>query len=393
MQSRIVLGLTTAALVSAVLAACGSPDQDSSDRAGKAASEASATTIRLGSVLPLTGRSNHSGESMRNGAQLAVDELNAAGGVLGKQIELVTADDACDPGTAVSAAQDIVKDGIAVSVGGYCSSAVVPTLRIFRDAGIPMVIAQANSTDLTEPGYDSVFLICGTVGAEAVFAVDRIHRLGGSRLAVVHDGTSFSLTLADSSVAEAKRTKTLTITDEIKLSQGAPDYERIAQTVISGKADTVYFTGYYAEANQLIKDLRAQGFRGRIVVGDGATDGPLLNDLTTAQSTGVYGTALLFPELMPTLKEWSARYKAAFGTSPGPSTVEAYDAVQVAVDAIRRAGSSEPSAIRQALTTTDTTVVSGEVSFRADGTRTVPTFLLLRAEDQAFVLDALTDAN
>jgi branched-chain amino acid transport system substrate-binding protein len=386
-RSRIVFRVLATVLVAAGLAACGSGDQDAEPATSAAA------TIRLGSLLPLTGRSNHSGESMRNAAQLAVDEINNAGGVLGRKLELVTADDACDPGTAVTAAQNILKEGISVSVGGYCSSAVVPTLRIFRDAGIPMVIAQANSTDLTRPGYDSVFLICGTVAAEAEFAVDRIRRLGGTRLSVIHDGTSFPLTLADASVAEAGRTSGMTVTGEIKLSQGAPDYKRIANTVMDGKADTVYFTGYYGEANQLIKDLRGQGFRGRIVVGDGATDGPLLADLTAAQSTGVYGTALLFPELMPDLADWSARYKAAFGADPGPSTVEAYDAVQVAVDAIRRAGSSEPEAIRAALSSTDTTVTSGRVSFRKDGTRTVPTFLLLRADGPEFTLDPLTSVD
>ncbi|WP_430784650.1 branched-chain amino acid ABC transporter substrate-binding protein [Actinoplanes sp. G11-F43] len=373
-----------AVLVTIALAACGSPEPP--DEAGPSP----AAAIRLGALLPLTGRSSHSGEAMRNGAQLAVNEINAAGGVLGRPLELVTEDDACDPGTAVTAAQRIVRQDIAASVGGYCSSAVVPTLRIFRDAGIPMVIPQANSTDLIEPGYDSVFLICGTVTAEAVFAVDRIKRLGGTRLAVVHDGTSFPLTLADATVAEAARTGALTVTDEIKLSQGAPNYQRIAGTVLAGKADAVYFTGYYAEANQLIKDLRAEGFDGLIVVGDGATDGPLLADLTPAQSEGVYGTSLLFPDLMPSLDDWSARFRTAFGTTPGPSTVEAYDAVQVAADAIRRAGDSTPAAVRQALTTTDTTVASGKVTFNPDGTRSLPTFLLLRADGGAFVLDALT---
>ncbi|SDT81064.1 branched-chain amino acid ABC transporter substrate-binding protein [Actinoplanes derwentensis] len=379
--------LLTVLLTAVTLAACGSAEESGEPTASEAA------TVRLGALLPLTGRSSHSGEAMRNGAQLAVEEINAAGGVLGRPVEMVVADDACDPGTAVTAAQQIVDDGIVVSVGGYCSSAVVPTLRIFRDAGIPMVISQANSTDLIKPKYDSVFLMCGTVAAEAEFAVDRIKRLGGRRLAVVHDGTSFPLTLADETVAVATRTKAVVISEEIKLSQGAPNFRRIADTVIAGKADTVYFTGYYAEANQLIKDLRGQGFTGRIVVGDGATDGPLLADLSGAQSTGVYGTALLFPELMPELGDWSARYQAAFGSAPGPSTVEAYDAVRVAVDAIRRAGDDRPSAVREALAATDTTVVSGQVSFNPDGTRTVPTFLLLRADGQTFVRDALTDVD
>jgi branched-chain amino acid transport system substrate-binding protein len=305
-------------------------------------------------------------------------------------VELVVEDDACDPGTAVTAARAAVGKDIAASVGGYCSSATVPTLKIFRSAGVPMIVAQSNSTDLLAPGYDSVFLICGTVTAEADFAVGWMRRLGGHRLAVVHDGTSFPTTLADSTVAAAKRTGGLTVTGELELSQGAPTYARIAGAVLAGRADIVYYTGYYAEANQLIKDLRGQGFTGKIVVGDGAADGPLLANLTPAQSRGVYGTALIFPEFLPELADWSKRYQALFGEAPGPSTVEAYDAVNVALDAIRRAGSVDHDAVRAAIATTDLQAMSGPLSFNADGTRTEPRFLLLRAENGKFGLQPAT---
>jgi branched-chain amino acid transport system substrate-binding protein len=380
MRTRRVLSVAAAGAVLALLAACGGEEPEGS------APSAAAEPVRLAALVPMTGRSSHSGQSMANGAKMAVDEANAAGGVLGRPVELVVEDDACDPGTAVTAAQTVLKKGIAASVGGYCSSAVAPTLKIFRNAGVPMIIAQANSTDLLEPGYDSVFLICGTVTDEAVFAVDWMTELGGKRLALVHDGTSFPVTLADSTAAVAKKTKKLTVTAELKLSQGAPSYSRTAATVLAGKADIVYFTGYYAEATQLIKDLRGQGFTGRIVVGDGATDGPLLEGLTAKQSKDIYGTALLVPEFMPALAEWSGRFEKAFGSPPGPSTVEAYDAVKVALDAITRAGSLDHAAIREAIAATDTTVMSGPVAFNPDGTRTKPTFLLLQARGSEFRL-------
>jgi branched-chain amino acid transport system substrate-binding protein len=378
-----VLSAAATALVLAVAGCGGTPETGGSGGGGTASEPA---VIRLGTLVPLTGRSSYSGQSMLNAAKLAVSEANAAGGVLGRRVELVAEDDACDPGTAVTAAQNLVKQGIAVSVGGYCSSAVVPTLKIFRSAGVPMIVAQANSTDLLAPRYDSVFMICGTVGAEADFAVAWMKRMGGTRLALVHDGTSFPVTLADSTAAVARRTGDLTVTDLLKLSQGAPSYVRIADAVQAGKADVVYFTGYYAEANQLIKDLRNGGYTGKIVVGDGATDGPLLKDLTATQSKDVYGTGMIFPLLVPELREWSARYSAAVGAAPGPSTVEAYDAVKVALDAIRRAGSLDREAIRAAIAATATTFVSGPVSFNADGSRTVPTFLALRAQDGDFAL-------
>lgn len=381
MRSRQLLSSVAVTVVLAALAGCGGTAESSAS-----APESPAGTIRLGTLVPLTGRSSPSGEAMVNGARLAVSEANAAGGVLGRQIELVVEDDACDPGTAVTAARALVGRDIVASVGGYCSSATVPTLTIFRSAGVPMIVAQSNSTDLLAPRYDSVFLICGTVTAEADFAVDWMKRLGGRRLAVVHDGTSFPVTLAESTVTAAKRAGGLAVTGELELSQGAPDYSRIARQVLTGKADIVYYTGYYAEASQLIEDLRGDGFTGRIVVGDGATDGQLLANLTPAQSRDVYGTALIFPEFLPELAGWSQRYRTAYGKEPGPSTVEAYDAVQVALDAIRRAGTVEHEAVRKAIAATDLAAMSGPLSFNPDGTRSVPRFLLLRAENGRFGL-------
>jgi len=350
---------------------------------GPSASPAAA--IRLGTLVPLTGRSSASGEDMVSAARMAVDEANAAGGVLGRRVELVVGDDACDAGTAVTAARNLVAQDITVSVGGYCSSATVPTLRIFRAAGVPMVVAASNSTDLLTPKYDNVFLLSGTVAAEAEFAAAWMTGSGARRLAVVHDGTSFPVTLAEASVA-AGRSGGLTVTGEWEISQGAESYSRTAHAVIASGADVVYFTGYYGEARQLVIDLRSQGYRGRIVVGDGATDGPLLDGLTGAQTTGLYATALLVPGLMPELAAWSERYRAAAGSAPGTSTVEAYDAVTVALDAIRRAGSTDREAVRKALAGTGLTALSGPVSFQADGTRTTPRFLLLQATGTQFRL-------
>jgi branched-chain amino acid transport system substrate-binding protein len=336
-------------------------------------------------MVPLSGRNSPSGQAMIDAQQLAVREANEAGGVLGRRIELVMEDDACDPGTAVVAANKLIARDITVSVGGYCSSATVPTLKIFRNAGVPMVIPLSNSAELLQPKYDSIFLVCGTVEAEARFALKAMGRLGSHRLAVVHDGTSFPLSLAEATVDAAHATGGIDLTGQFELSQGAPRYTRVAEQARDSGADTVYFTGYYAEANRLIIDLRDAGFSGKIMVGDGAVDGPLLENLTTQQSTDVSGTTFMVPEFMPSLADWSARFTKAVGHSPGPSTPEAYDAVKLALDAIRRAGSLDRDAVRRAIAgTTELPLLSGDPRFNADGTRVNPTFLLLTVRDNRF---------
>ena len=135
-----------------------------------------------------------------------------------------------------------------------------------------------------------------------------------------------------------------------------------------------------------MKDLRRGGFTGLIVVGDGATDGPLRDGLTAADLTDLYGTTLLVPEFMPEAAAWATRYRAAYGQqSPPPATIEAYDAVMLAVDAIRRAGSLDKEVIRAAIARSqDVRLVSGPVTFAGDGTRKNPRFLLLRVKHDGF---------
>lgn len=342
-------------------------------------------TVRLGGLFPLSGRSSPSGAAMLAAAKMAVADVNDAGGVLGREVELVVGDDACDPGTAVAAANQLVTRDIVVSVGGYCSSATAPTLKAFRTSGIPMIIPVSNSTDLLVPRYDSVFLLSGTVAAEAKFALEHIRQLGGMRLAVIHDGTSFPSALALAAVASAAATG-VAVSGTLVLSQGAPSFARIAQAVLDSGADTVFYTGYYAEAQQLVIDLRASGFKGKIVLGDGGAVEELLSGLTETQAIDLYGTSLPVPELMPGLSDWISRYRSVTGSVPGPSTLEAYDAVRLAVDAIRRAGTTDRQAVRSAIAASvlpDT--VSGPIRFSPDGTRVDPVFLLLRARAGAFV--------
>jgi branched-chain amino acid transport system substrate-binding protein len=343
--------------------------------------------VRLGMLAPLTGPNAPSGLAMKQAAQMAVKEANAAGGVLGRQVELVVGDDACDPGTAVEHAAQLVAEDITVSVGGYCSSATVPSMRIFQAAGVPMIVPVSNSTDLLAPGYDGVFLLSGTVIAEGRFAAGWIGSRGAHRMALVHDGTSFPVTLSDATGMAAAAAGKVRVVGKLELTQGAPGYGRIADAVLAARADAVYFTGYYSEANQLIKDLRTRGFVGLIVLGDGAVDGPVLAGLNHLQVQDVYATALLVPEYLLDAAEWAGRYRAAYNMEPAPSTIEAYDAVMLAVDAIGRAGTVNRARVGAAIAASQgVELVSGPVSFAADGTRKNPRFMLLKARARGFAL-------
>lgn len=379
MGGRSVGVAVAVALLLGVLGAAGCDGGDTPAKSG---------AVRLGALFPLTGPVSESGQQAMAAARMAVQEANDSGGVLGRRVELVVMDDACDPHTAVTAANSLVGRDIAVSVGGACSVATVATVKIFYDGGVPMVIPAANSTDLVARRYNSVFLLSGTSADEGLFAVRELRRLGSRRVSVIDDGTTDSDTLAAITVQAANRPDSgLVVAGRQRLSEGAPSYRRTAAEVLRQGADAVYFTGYYAEAAQLIRDLKAVGYAGTIMLGDGAVFDSLLRRLTPAESEGVYGTALPLPRFVPSVAEWADRYATVNGKPPGQYTMESYDAVRLALDAIRRAGSTDRAAIRNAIATTgDLELLTGPVRFNRDGSRVDPRFMLLRVTDGSFTL-------
>lgn len=327
---------------------------------------------------------------MRVAAELTVARENAAGGVHGRRLELVTLDDACDPQTAVVAANRLVAEHVAISVGGYCSSATLPTLPILRAAGIPMILPAANSDDLLAPGYDSVFLLNGTGGREAVAALSWMRQLGGHRIALVDDGTSYSANIANVAAARLRAGNAppgLSLSLLLRVTQGAPRFPQAAASIRSSGADAVYFTGYTAEAGRLTRDLRAAGYRGLIMVADGCTD-PALISFAQGRADGVYATTPPLAQDLALPAWWVTEYRQRAGTFPGPYTIQASDAVTIAVNALRRApaGADGPALARTIATTRGLRLLSGTAGFDADHILAGFTFTLRRVQAGRFVL-------
>lgn len=339
-----------------------------------------AGVIRLGALFPLSGARKSAGEVATRAAQLAVNDANERGGVLGRRVQLTVGDDACEPATAVSAARTLIARDIVVSVGGACSIASVPTAKIFHDAGISMVIPTSNSSDLLTPGYDTVFLVSGTTDDEARFALDALGRLGVRRLAVIDDKTSYSVAMAATAATLAGRPDSpVALAGHLQLTQGARSYRRTADEVIAAGADAVFYTGYSAEAALLVTDLHAAGYRGTIVLGDGCSDPGTFAEVPAAVSDGVYTVTFPIPQHSTGIADWTEHYRTVYGSAPPPRTMQAYDAVAIALDAIRRAGTTDPAAVRAAIAATNRLpALTGPVRFHPDGSRVEPRFLLLQ---------------
>ena len=207
--------LLAAATLTLGLAACGGglSDSSSSSDSGSAGGD-----IKLGMLTPLSGSSAAIGPYMKNGAQMAVDEINAAGGVDGRKLSLTVEDEACDPKTAAAGAAKLVTAKINISVGGYCSGATLPTLTIFEKANIPMLIPAANSADLLKGSLKNVFLINGTGIQQAQAAADFIKAEGSKAVALVDDNTSYSKDITTRAAENLKTFRRRTRTKPVPMS-------------------------------------------------------------------------------------------------------------------------------------------------------------------------------
>src|SRR5262245_16617218 len=231
------------------LSACGG------DLTSGGSGDDSSGPIKLGMLTPLTGSSAAIGPNMKNGAQLAVDEINAKGGVAGRKLELTVEDEACDPKTAAAGAAKLVSAEIDISVGGYCSSATLPTLSRFNKADIPMIIPAANSADLVAQKLPNVFLLNGTGIQQAEAAAKFIKEQNATGVALLDDNTSYSTDIT-------KRTEqnlqpmNIKVANHQSVTAGESDYSGAVNAVMNAHADFVYWTGYYQEGGLIIKQLK-----------------------------------------------------------------------------------------------------------------------------------------
>ncbi|MCC5576034.1 MULTISPECIES: branched-chain amino acid ABC transporter substrate-binding protein [Microtetraspora] len=347
--------------------------------------------IVLGMLIPQSGSEAAIGPYMSNAAQLAVDEINAKGGVLGRKLELKTADDACDPQTAAAGANKLVTAGVHVSIGGYCSGATLPTLPIFGKAGIPMIIPAANSQELVDQKLKNVFLINGTGSQQAGAAAAWMTKDGATKVALMHDNTSYSKDIA---------LRTQTLVDE----PGGPetaileavtpkesDYSANITKVLAKKPDYVYWTGYFQEGGLIARQLRQAGYQGKIMVGDGSVSPKLIEIAGAEAATGVYATMTQTPDTLQGAESWIADYTKKFGSEPGPYSNQAYDAVRLAAEAVTKAGGTDGQKVIAALEAIDGfSMFSGPLKFTPEHTLSTGGFQILVVKDGKFALqDAL----
>ena len=303
----------------------------------------SADTIKIGLMAPLTGSWASEGQEMKQVLELLAENLNAKGGVLGKQVVVVTEDDGGDPRTAALAAQRLATQDVPFSIGTYGSSVTEATQNIYNEAKIIQIANGSTAIRLTEKKLDNFFRTCPRDDEQAKVAVQTIEKLGYKNVAILHDNTTYAKGLAEEGKALIEKDGDKVVFFDA-LTPGERDYTAILTKLKEAKPDIVFFTGYYPEAGLLLRQKREMGWDVPFIGGDATNNPDLVKIAGQDAAEGFYFLSAPLPKDLPTeeAKAFLASFEKKYGAAPNSIySVLAGDGFRVAIAAIEATKSTD----------------------------------------------------
>jgi branched-chain amino acid transport system substrate-binding protein len=314
---------------------------------------------------PMTGGESAFGRQMKNGAEMAVADLNAAGGLLGKKLALDVEDDACDPKQARSVAEKIASAKIPFVAGHYCSSSSIPASEAYADGNVLQITPASTNPLFTERNLWNVARVCGRDDQQGLVAAEYIAKYyKGKNVAILDDKTTYGKGLADET---RKALNKAGFTEKMSESynKGDKDFNAIVSRLKRENIDLVYVGGYHQESGLIVRQMRDQGLKTVLMAGDA------LADKEFASITGPAGEGTLFtfgpdPRNKPTAKAIVEKFKAK-GIDPEGYTLYTYAAIQVWSQAAKKAGTTDPMKVMAAIKAGSWDTVIGKIDIDAKG--------------------------
>jgi len=338
--------------------------------------EKSGDTLKIGALLPMTGSEAPYGADMLNSYKMAIDEVNAAGGVLGYKLEIFNEDDACDPTQANTAGAKIVSGDPDFVVGGYCSGATIPALQLFLDADKLMLVSAANSTKITDLGLPQTFMVNSPGGQQIDIFIKLLDNLHSQNVSVIHQGDDYTKDLSDLSDRMLPPAGYNVVTTDV-MQKGEQDISAIVNKILAANADMVLWCGYFADGSNVIKQLRNGGYTGYICCGDGSSATELIVG-SGQQGEGVFVLSPPYVNFAEGGQAYIEKYKSSYNADPGPYSTLCYDTIMLLVDSIKRANSIETAKVVKAIEDNKYKGLSGDLSFAADHTHLISNFIVLK---------------
>ncbi|MGL4494908.1 MAG: branched-chain amino acid ABC transporter substrate-binding protein [Beijerinckiaceae bacterium] len=301
--------------------------------------------IKMGVAGPITGPNAAFGAQLKNGVEQAVEDINAAGGILGQKITVSVGDDVSDPKQGVSVANKFVGDGIKMVVGHFNSGVTMPASEVYAENGILMISPSATNPRITERGLWNTFRTCGRDDQQGEVAAKYVTtNLKGKKVAIAHDKTTYGQGLADET---RKAMKAAGVNDVLYegVNTGEKDFSALVSKIKAAGADVLYWGGLHTEGGLIVRQMRDQGLKTVMMSGDGITS----DEFATIGGPGVEGTLMTFPPDPRKRPEAAAIVKKFEDKKFNPEayTLYSYAAVQIIAEAAKRANSLDSKKIAE----------------------------------------------
>ncbi len=328
-----------------------------------------AQDITIASAGPMTGQYAAFGLQLKRGAEMAVADINARGGVMGRKLKLEIGDDACDPKQAVAVANQFATKKVAFVAGHFCSSSSIPASQIYNEAGILQITPASTNPRLTDEaaqkGWNNVFRTCGRDDAQGTVAGRWLaSNYKGKKVAIIHDKSTYGKGLADET-KKAMNAAGLAEAMYEAITQGDKDFTALISKMKAAKVDVIYHGGYHTEGGLIVRQAREQGFGAVFVSGDALVD----NEYWKITGPAGQGTIMTFapdPRNVPTAKAIVDKFKAQ-GFDPEGYTLYTYAAIQVWAAAVEKTKSLEVAKLAPAIHGNKFSTVLGDLQYDKKG--------------------------
>jgi len=294
--------------------------------------------IKIGLEGPMTGDYAYEGQGFEKAVSMLVEQTNEAGGLLGREIELIVEDDAGDPTQAALVAQRLVDAGVVAVIGAYNSTATEPASEIYNDAGILHVTPSSTATRLTEKGFERFFRVCFLDDRQGLFAAtfaDEV--LGVQNLGILHDNSTYAQGLAEHTRRYAEEAG-INVAFYDAINPDDQDFTPILTNIGGAGLDAIYFTGYHAQGGLLLKQAKELGLDLTWMMGNASNNPELVQIAGLENAVGTYITTEPLPKDVdyPEARKFVSDFEAEYGEPPASvwwmMSAEAFNVIRYAIE-------------------------------------------------------------
>jgi branched-chain amino acid transport system substrate-binding protein len=345
-----------------------------------------ADTIKLGVAGPHSGDLASYGIPTVKAAELVVKEVNAKGGVLGKQVELLVEDDVCKPEVATNTATKLISEKVDVVLGHICSGATKAALGIYKDSNIIAMSPSATNPALTQSGdYPNFYRTIASDDAQAKLEVDfALNVLKVKKVAVLHDKGDYGKGLAEFAKGFLEKSPKAEVVLYEGITPGAVDYSAVVQKIKRSRAEAVIFGGYHPEASKIVSQMRKKRMKTFFISDDGVKDDTFIK-VAQKYAEGVYATGPKDVSKNPMAIAATEAHKKAYGQDPGAFFLNAYAAALALLNGVEQAGSTDYNAVEKALRTQFVETPLGKIRFDDKGDAVGVGFSMYQVQNGVYV--------